>query len=68
MSKASRWARKSRRVMRFRERLSAYERHRHLVPLIATVRTNGTLELFDEHVLSPKEALRLARWIQEMFE
>ena len=67
MSKASRFARQARGAMRFRERLTAYERRRHLEPLEASVLPNGKLTLSDDQYLSPSEALRLARWIDDLF-
>ena len=67
MSNASAWARKGRRVMRFRERLTAYQRRRRLIPLTAVVDFHGDLLIEDSQRLSPSEALRLARWILDTF-
>ena len=69
MSKASTWARKTSRLMRFRERLTPYERRRRMIPLVASVLPNGKLSLDPENRqrLSPQQALRLARWILDTF-
>ena len=72
-SKAGRWARQGRDVMRFRERLSPYERRCSMVPFVATVGLRGKMLLGEDsndmaaQTLSPKEALRLARWILDTF-
>ena len=72
MSKASAWANKGRRQMRFRERLTAFQRARHLQGLVCVVGRNGDLVLSEideptEDRLSPKEAVRFARWILDTF-
>lgn len=54
--------------MRFRERLTAYQRRRKMTPLIATIHDQGDLMLGEDQRLCPKEALRLARWILDTFE
>lgn len=71
MSKASRHARRA-KDLRFRERLTAFQRKRRLIPLVAVVGTRGDL-VFPKHKgdesnrVAPREALRLARWILATF-
>ena len=67
MSKASAFARKARREMRFRERLTPFQRRRNMTPIVAVVEPQGDLLIDKEQRLRPREALRLARWILDTF-
>lgn len=67
MNKATTWARQGRRVMQFRESLTPFQRRRHMEPLTAQVACNGKLDMSHEHMLSRREALRLAHWILAIF-
>lgn len=71
MSRASSWARKGRRQLRFREHLTAYDRRRRNAPLVATVGLHGDLLIGDDdgsHTrLRPSECRRLARWLLRVF-
>jgi hypothetical protein len=73
MSKASKWARRGREVMRFSERLTRYHRRRKWVPFVAIVGPQGQLLLdvkqhSDGQSLRPSEAVRFAHWILDTFE
>ena len=72
MSKASQWARRA-KEMRFRERLTAFQRRRRMIPLIAVVSERGDL-VFPKHHgdesnrVRSCEALRFGRWLLKIFE